>query len=272
MAKTANGISEVMPAPTVAVDRARPVAGGIDHLALSVGHRSPRLGERRRVLPELDRLIVVEEGVENLAGLGRCRFVARAAAQFDPGVLLADRQNVVGGMAGEPGADRIVREALRQQHVAEPRVDPCRWDELGGRQFIHAIVWDQPHSRQRRHLSLARWRGDGTRFVGSFRRRRRWRQRRPEGGIGGTAGEHLVAAAAPRPGVHAGGGRGPEHCVDGCQQPTAVRLRVGLGWERDVDHREPPDDRPTDGDPVARLERGDDGAVHVTVTHQLAAA
>ena len=214
----------------------------------------PRGRELLVVGAELDAVAVVED----LVDVGRFRRVElapfRARAEHEVVALLVERDAFASGEPREPRPDRGVVDPLRQQHRALPRRDPLRRDELDRRQLVHLVVGHESHSDRRVAVAGGRVR------------------ERAVGGIGGSTGEHLVAATPAGDHVHEAGAGEAER--DHRQREDGAVIGAALGDIRDrrlVDGREP-DDRAADGDAVTRFERADDGAVHVAVAHELASA
>ena len=148
-------------------------------------HRPPRRGEVLVVAVERDR-----RPRRRTAAAGSAASAAGGVANSRPDAehdvvvaVLGDRDDVAGGLAGEPRADGVVVDALAQQHR---RPATARCPSAGRTRSSPA----RPCPRRRRGASA----GGGEPGGGE-------RSRRTVGGVGGAAGVDLVATAAPGPDV-----------------------------------------------------------------------
>ena len=147
--------------------------------------------------------------------LGRVELAPfRARAEHEVVALLVERDAFASGEPREPRPDRGVVDPLRQQHRALPRRDPLRRDELDRRQLVHLVVGHESHTAAA-GPSSARL-GFGSVAVG---------------GVGGPAGEHLVAATPAGDHVHQAGAGEAER--DHRQRQDGAVVGAALGDVRD---------------------------------------
>ena len=232
-----------------------PVARRLDltgHLGL---RRAPRRREVLVVAVEDDGVGVPEHRLEDRPVLGRCLGELGTLPEHDVVTVrgvLGDRQDVPGGVPGEPGADGVGVDPLAQQHRAGPWQDAARRLELRRREVVHAVVGD-PRDGQRR--APGRRQAPGS-----------------ERGIGGPAGVDVVAAAAPGERVDPGRTGGADRQQHGRQRHRAVAAAALLGEQWQVERRrlEPGGDGAVDRDASTGRDLPELDAVDVALAHQLA--